>query len=65
MATTIGIGTAHVSGDRLSPTDVNARWTTIKSSIEDAMSAFTEITDGLELKTTSVAAGVRVGSIRW
>ena len=57
MATTIGIGTAHVSGDRLSPTDVNARWTTIKSSIEDAMSAFTEITDGLELKTTSVAAG--------
>ena len=57
MAITIDVGTAHSDGDRNSPTDFNTRWTTVKSSIEDALSFLTEITDGWNVKTTSDAAG--------
>ena len=57
MAITIDSGSALVNGEANDAADVNARFTTMDASIEDALSWLTEITDGIELKTTVVAAG--------
>lgn len=57
MAITIDIGDALTDGTANSATEVNTKFTTMKTDIEDALSFITEITDGLEFKTTNVAAG--------
>ena len=57
MAIAINSGTALVNGEANDASDVNARFTTMDASIEDALSWLTEITSGIELKTTEVAAG--------
>jgi hypothetical protein len=57
MAIDIDSGTALVDATANAASGVNSRFTTMEASIEDALSSFTEITDGGEFKTTSVAAG--------
>ena len=56
MAIDINVGTALVEGTTNSAAEVNTRFTTLESSIEDALSFVTEITSGLEIKTTEAAA---------
>jgi hypothetical protein len=67
MAIAIDSGTALVNGEANDAADVNARFTTMDASIEDALSWLTEITDGLNVETTSVAAGAikTVMEVEW
>jgi hypothetical protein len=56
MAISIDTGTVLVNGTANDAAGVNSRFTTLDASIEDALSSLTEITDGVEFKTTNVAA---------
>ena len=56
MAIAIDTGTALVNGTANDAAGVNARFTTLDASIEDALSSITEITDDVEFKTTNVAS---------
>jgi len=57
MAITVDVGLALVNRTVNSPSVMNTRFTTLKASLEDALSSFTEVTDGINITTTSVAAG--------
>ena len=57
MAIDIDVGDALVDGTTNSASEVNTRFTTLEASIEDALSALAEITDGWQVLTTNVATG--------